>query len=169
MSTSITGFKSKFKDNQGRYKTYSLFFETKAHSTTRDVAVFSLMDDDREIDGVFYPSLKKMYLETEDITEYLFATEVMGTSWEHWKRLTRNKLIAKHINEWREELEIKIRAKGIKSAVGLADEGNYSASKYLADRGWLDKDEKAKKKDGTKDKVKDETSDVITNFLQRVK
>ena len=167
MATGMNGFKSKFKDNQGRYKTYSLFYETKAHSTTRDVAVFSLMDDDREIDGVLYPSLKKMYLEAEDITEYLFVTEHMGTSWEHWQRLCRNKLIFRYIKPWAEELEIKLRAKGIKSAVDLAGNGNYSASKFLADRGWLDKDEK--KKDATKDKVKEETSPKINEFLQRVK
>jgi len=160
------GFKNKFKDNQGRYKTYSLFLETKAFSTVRDEAVFSLMDEDREVDGKVYPSLKKMYLEAEDITEYLFVTEVMGTSWEHWKRLCKNKAINKHIFEWREELEIKLRAKGIKSAVDLADGGNYSASKFLADRGWLDKN--SKKQDTTKDKVKEEAGTEIATFLKRV-
>lgn len=164
--TSASGeSKDKYKDSKGRWRTVSLFWELRNNTTSTEDPLFTLAETHRIIDGVTYQSLKQLYLETEDTTEYLFVTEVLGTSWRHWKKLIENKIITEHVLEWREELEIKLRAKGIRQTVELAESGNYSASKLLIDRGWLDK----KKLDSTKDKVKDETSDHLERFMQRIK
>jgi hypothetical protein len=47
-----------------------------------------------------------------------------------------NKLLTEHVRSWREELELKLRARAVKQMMALADEGSYQASKWLADRGW---------------------------------
>jgi hypothetical protein len=71
----------------------------------------------------------------EDVTEYEFANaHLLG--WAHWQRLCENKAVRKHIDEWREELEYKLRSKASKQMIKQAQEGSYQASKWLLDRGW---------------------------------
>lgn len=122
------------KDKMGRPLTQSLFLEL-GYS---DYAVYTLKDEDYEYKGKVYPSLKRLYLETMDVTEYDFATQHL-LGWQHWKRICANKNIAKHIDEWREELELKLASCGVKGLVENAKMGNVNSAKYLADRGWLGK------------------------------
>lgn len=125
--------KDKLQDTMGRPLTQSLFLELQYS----DYAVYTLKEDDYEYKGKVYPSLKKLYLKEEDPTEYAFATKYL-LGWQHWKRLCENKAIAKHIDEWREELELKLRCQAIRDMQNLcaSESGNYSAAKFLADRGW---------------------------------
>lgn len=126
--------KSKFLDSMGKPITQSLFLEI-GYS---DSSVYTLKDEHYEYKGKFYPSLKALYLEMEDVTEYEFANAYL-LGWKHWKRLCENKAIRKYIDEWREELELKLRARGIKEAMRAAQEGTFQAAKWLADRGWENK------------------------------
>lgn len=125
--------KSKFLDSMGRPLTQSLFLEIgyTEHS------VYTLKEFDYTYRGQHYPSLKKLFLECEDPTEYEFATKHL-LGWQHWKRLCENKQILRHVNEWREELELRIRSNAVREMQALcgSENGNYSAAKYLADRGW---------------------------------
>lgn len=125
--------KSKLQDSMGRPLTQSLFLETNYS----EYAVYTLKDDDYEYKGKFYPSLKKLFLQEEDPTEYAFATKHL-LGWQHWKRLCDNKALLKHIEEWREELELKLRCQAVRDMQNLcaSENGNYSAAKFLADRGW---------------------------------
>lgn len=125
--------KDKLQDTMGRPLTQSLFLELQYS----EYAVYTLKEDDYEYKGKTYPSLKKLYLKEEDPTEYAFATKYL-LGWQHWKRLCENKAIAKHIEEWREELELKLRCQAIRDMQNLcaSENGNYSAAKFLADRGW---------------------------------
>lgn len=125
--------KDKLQDTMGRPLTQSLFLELQYS----DYAVYTLKEDDYEYKGKKYPSLKRLYLLEEDPTEYAFATKYL-LGWQHWKRLCENKAIAKHIDEWREELELKLRCQAIRDMQNLcaSESGNYSAAKFLADRGW---------------------------------
>ena len=121
-------------DVMGRPLTQSLFLEV-GYS---EVAVYTLKEDHFEYKGNKYPSLKRLYIEMEDPTEYQFAiTYLLG--WKHWQRLLENKLLRTHIDEWREELEVKLRSRGVKSLMESAEAGNYQASKWLTDRGWDNK------------------------------
>ncbi len=123
--------KSIFLDSGGKPLTQSLFLEIGY----TDQAVYTLKDDDHFYEGKLYPSLKRLYIEMADVTEYEFAnTYLLG--WRHWKRLCENKLIRKSIDEWREELELKMRAKGVKEAIKAAEAGGFQAAKWLADKGW---------------------------------
>lgn len=125
--------KSKMIDPMGRPLTQSLFLEI-GYS---EYAVYTLKEFDHEYKGKLYPSLKKLYLKEEDPTEYAFAEKHL-LGWQHWRRLCENKVIAKHIDEWREELELKIRSQAIRDMQNLcaSESGNFSAAKFLADRGW---------------------------------
>ena len=125
--------KSKFKDSGGRPITQSLFLEIGY----TDNAFYTLKDEDHEHKGVVYPSLKRLYLEHEDVTEYDFATTYL-LGWNHWKRLCGNKQVRKEIDEWRFELELKLRSAGLKAIIesALDEDGGFQAQKYLADKGW---------------------------------
>lgn len=124
--------RDKLKDSGGRPLTQSLFIENGYNT---EFAVYTLKDEDHEYKGVVYPSLKKLFLEMEDPTEYEFAnTYLLG--WQHWKRLNGNKLMTKHFEEWREELELRLRAQGIRAAIDQAADNNFQAAKYLAEKGW---------------------------------
>lgn len=138
--------KTKFLDSAGRPLTQSLFLEI-AYS---DYAIYTLKEQDYEYKGRVYPSLKALYLKEEDPTEYSFATKYL-LGWQHWKRLCENKAISKHVEEWREELELKIRSQAVRDMVNMcaSENGNYSAAKFLADRGW---DKRAAGRPSKKDK-----------------
>lgn len=125
--------KSKLIDTMGRPLTQSLFLECGYNI---QYAVFTFNDEDKIYDGRVYPSLKKLYLQCEDPTEYQFAKKHL-LNWNHWKRLNENKMLREHFDEWREELEILIRSDAIQAIRDMtADGSNYQAAKFLADRGW---------------------------------
>jgi hypothetical protein len=124
--------KKKMLDSAGKPLTQSLFLEIGY----TDLAVYTLKDEDHEHKGVVYPSLRRLYLEEEDPTEYDFAVKHL-LGWRHWKRLCENKVLRKYIEEWREELEMKLRSRGIKEVILQAsNEKGFQAAKWLADRGW---------------------------------
>ncbi|MDB4302068.1 hypothetical protein N9924_00730 [bacterium] len=126
--------KSKLLDSMGRPLTQSLFLEI---GYKFDFAVYSLKDSDHHYRGEVYPSLKRLYLAHEDPTEYDFATTYL-LGWNHWKRLNDNKVLRKHFDEWREELELKLRSQAVRDIMDqCANEGgSFQAAKWLADRGW---------------------------------
>lgn len=115
----------------GRPLTQSLFLEIGYNES----AVYTLKEIDHIHNGKTYPSLKRLYLECNDPTEYNFAIKYL-LGWKHWLRLCENKGLKGHIQEWRDELEVKIRAEAIKQTISSAQAGSWQASKWLADRGW---------------------------------
>lgn len=125
--------KNKMVDALGRPLTQSLFLEMGY----TDFAVYTLKEFDYTYKGQVYPSLKALFLKEEDPTEYSFATKHL-LGWQHWKRLCENKAIRKHVNEWREELELKIQSMAVREMQSLcgSENGNFSAAKFLADKGW---------------------------------
>lgn len=120
-------------DSTGRPLTQGLFLEIGYG----DAAVFTLKEQDHELNGKTYFSLKRLYLNTNDPTEYDFATTYL-LGWKHWLRLCENKALRAHIDEWREELEIKLRSQGVKQIILQATGplASVQAAKWVADRGW---------------------------------
>jgi hypothetical protein len=123
--------RSELLDVQGRPLTQSLFLEVGYN----EMAVYTLKDIDWEWKGKIYPSMKRLYLIEEDPTEYTFANKYL-LGWNHWQRLCNNKLTRKHIDEWRDELEMKLRSRAVQEMMAMARKGNAGASKWLADKGW---------------------------------
>lgn len=157
--------KKLFKDSGGRLITQSLFIDFQYEEK---YAVYTLEDHDKEYNGKIYPSLKRLYLDEEDVHEYTFANKHLY-NWNHWKRLVNNKAIRTHIDEWRDELEIKIASKGLQRILELADSDNYQASKYLADRGWNSRRGRPSKEELEKEKrIKERVEDEFSEDAERM-
>lgn len=118
-------------DSKGRYLTQSLFLEIGYNED----AIYTLKDIDHFHNDRWYVSPKRVYLEMQDLTEYTFANTLFA-GWAHWQKLLNNKALRVHIDEWRAELEYKMRSLAVKSLIGQAKKGSFQASKWLADRGW---------------------------------
>lgn len=119
-------------DVRGRFKTLSLFLEV---AYDKD-AIYTLKDYDHDYEGKVYPSLKKLFLEASDPTEYTFANQHLA-GWDHWQKICANKLLAQHINRWRVELELKLRSEGVQWIIKSArKKQNWLAAKFLAEKGW---------------------------------
>jgi hypothetical protein len=120
---------------QGVWLTKALFWEERHPDYTPS---FTLRDEDRTENGVTYPSLKRIYLEYSDPTEYSFAIEVIG-SWDHWQTLAKSFVFRPYIQKWRDELEVKLRSEALRAMRETAKhEGSKgtTAAKYLAEKGW---------------------------------
>lgn len=118
-------------DSLGRPLTQSLFLEI-GYSPA---ALYTLKEFDHEYNGKLYPSIKRLYMEMEDPTEYDFAKKYF-LGWKHWQRLCANAQVREHVDEWREELEYKMRSTATKKMIELASAGSYQATKWVADKGW---------------------------------
>jgi hypothetical protein len=125
--------KKKYKDEHGRYIVQGLFLEDRYNP---EMSVFTFDGEDKNYKGKIFPSLKRLYLEHGDPKEYSFARKYLY-DWNHWQRLCKNSVIKKHIEEWRNELELSLVSEGVSALIDLAlNEKSYQAAKYLADRGW---------------------------------
>ena len=120
-----------FCDSMNRPITQSLFLELGY----RDSSIYTLKDEDFTHKGKNYPSIKKLYLEIGDPTEYEFAEQCF-INWAHWQRICENKAVLAYIQGWRDELEVKIRSVAVKQAMAHAASGSYPAAKWISDRGW---------------------------------
>jgi len=145
----------------GRYLKRGLFFEqTSPDARSRFTPPFTLKEEDHEVDGVIYRSMRRMYLEYSDPTEYEFATAVLG-SWDHWTELCDTAWFSPYVSKWRDELEVKVRSQAIKALQehGKTKEG---AAKYLAEAGW-----KPKRKAGRPTKAEVEGERKRQAFIDR--
>ena len=128
--------KTQFKDEKGRYIVQGLFLEDRYNT---ELAVYTLDGVDKVYKGKTFPSLKRLYLEMADPEEYTFAQTHLF-DWGHWQRLCKNSIVSKHIEQWREELNLMLRSEGIATLVHLAKhENSYQAAKWLADEGFIKK------------------------------
>ena len=130
---------TRYKDSMGKFRTHSLFWEYKSKKTAHLPPVFTLKDNDHTFNENTYISMRRLYLEVGDPSEYNFAMEVLG-SWAHWKRLVNNKILRPYIDAWREELELKLRSEAVLAVRTISNDksskGRLSAAKWIADRGW---------------------------------
>lgn len=159
--------KDKLKDSQGRPLTQGIFLEI---GYNYDTAVYTLKDEDHKAEGKVYPSLKRLYLEHEDPTEYDFACQHL-LGWGQWKRLLANKNIRKHIDEWREELELKLRSQAVQDIIQMsADEKGFQAARWLADKGWEKKSAGRPKKDTSEHdaKMEERLNDEFSADIKRL-
>lgn len=121
--------KTNFRNKNNTLITKNLFKEI---STNPEKVVYSLEREDSD-----YPSLYKLYLKLEDLTEFEFANKYFE-SYEHWKIICQTDWFHSYIAGWREELELKIRAKALTSLINRM-EGDPITAKYLLDKNWVEK------------------------------
>lgn len=137
-------FRSQARDERNLMRTTSLFWEVR-----RDRAedanfqpLFTLKDEDHEVDGHYFFSLKKIYMEYDHVPglEYDFAKDIFG-SWDHWQKLIKSSM-RHEFQSWRDELDVRIKAEALRNmmiASRSPDARGVAASKYLADKGYADK------------------------------
>ena len=110
-----------------------LFIETDTRRPKK--AVYTTKDYDLEKNGVTYLSLKKIYLSYDHApgSEYEFSNEHLG-GWQHWERICNSPLLGPEVEQWREELEVKLRASAVEEVIKISkgDKG-FQAAKWIAD------------------------------------
>ena len=131
-----------YKDTMGRYRTQSLFWEMRDSSMD---PIWSTKDYDLVKGDKTYKSLKNIYMSYTHVPgfEYDFAMDLFG-SWDHWLKLCNDTTpaIKDMIKGWRDELDVRIKAKGIKSIIlhSLDDDPKgLQAAKYLVEKGYESK------------------------------
>ena len=163
-----------FKDTvTGNWLTQGLFLELSYNNKTN--VLYTLKDQavDIEVDGETRHLLPigRLFVECGDPTEYEFATRYLG-GWGHWKRICeKTKMLHPYIEEWREELEIKMRSEGVKQMAEHArGEKGMQASKWLAEKGWSEKKRGAPSKQEKDREMKVQTRmyDAINDDLTRI-
>lgn len=127
---------NKFSTENNIFYTNALFKEYNVNEP--EVALYTVASEDIVADGKTYISIRKQYLLLEDPTEYEIASKYFD-SWTHWKKVRESSKIKPHIDEWREELEVKLRSKGVKGVYHKALDGDYQANKWLAEKGFTGK------------------------------
>jgi len=89
--------------------------------------LFSLKAED-DVDGII--SLKRIYLESGDPTEYRFAVGLFKDP-RHWKHLCGLDWFRPYRDKWRRELKAKLRSQAIDNLVKLSED-NLQAIKTMA-------------------------------------
>ena len=153
--------KSKFRRGQ-KYITKAIFYE---NAKDKDDAVFTLKDYDVTYNGITYPSLRRMYMELADPTEFRLANEVL-LGWAHWTRLLAQGWFQQHVQQWREELDVQLRSKALEDIKAVAndkkDKNNYNATKFLVEQGYMPKEKKGGVGRTTKEKISSEAHKMVS-------
>lgn len=145
----------KFRNSSnGRYLK-GLFYETTG--ADKASVSYTLKDWDHVVGDEVYPSLYKLYLESEDLTEYTFANTHLD-GWEHWEMLTACNWFKPYVSRWRKELSLLIKARSLsrlKAEAASSSKNAFLANKYLIEKGWVETDEpKSGRGRPSKDEVK---------------
>lgn len=167
MDNNFNSDNKKFKDKQGRWHTQALFRES--YKEFADMKpLYTLKDDDYE--GL--PSIKKAYLNFKDPTGYRVATELLG-GWEHWKKLCGLQWFQLHLQEWEEELEIKLKCEGIKRMIEFStgeDSKAKDATKFLINKEWEQKRGRPSKEEKERyNKINEKVSDAVNSDFELLK
>lgn len=149
---------NRFKNSSGVHLLKPIFFEWD--DSLHEYSVYTLKDNDHQWNGNTYPSLRRLYVELEDPTEYLFATTYLD-GWTHFVKLSRSPWFSVLLEEWRAELSVRLKAKALvqimAKAKNISDKESFQANKFLLQGSW---NEEIKEKVGrpSKEKIKEEAS-----------
>ncbi len=143
----------KFRANNGNYLTHGLFLETVNGEQNPQDCSYTL----KPYDHKGRPSLKRLYLEMEDATEFEFANKHLE-DFPHWEKLCRSPFFKDHLEQWRKELGLKLKARALRMIIKDAAEGKYDANKFLVANGWIEKNNPGEAKRGrpSKQEIKEE-------------
>jgi hypothetical protein len=130
----VAAYKSKhpMKDVMNNFLTVSLFWERRRPETEKKYPpLFTLKDKEHVVNGKEYVSLKRLYMSYDHVPgmEYEFAMDTFG-DWLQWKEIAEKSAIRDIIQEWRDELDIRIKASAVKNLLQLSKD-NLAASRAI--------------------------------------
>ena len=99
-----------FKNASGSWYLKAIFYEMT--DSDKSTVLYSLKTEDHKVGNKVYPSLRRLYLEMNDESEYQFAETYFG-GWPHWKRLLSCSWFQDYISDIREELAVRNAAKNL--------------------------------------------------------
>lgn len=117
-----------FKNSNGVYLSKSLFLE-EAQTDTRAHVCYTLKDEDYQN----LPSLRRLYLEISDPSEYRFAMTHLG-GWKHFELLASQDWFLEYLNRWRRELRAKLSSEALVRIHQIASGETptaFAANKYI--------------------------------------
>jgi hypothetical protein len=126
---------SKYKAANGIQLTQGLFYEFN-----KPDAPYTLRSEDYvSKKGIEYKSVSALY---RDCSSEYEAAILIVESWEHWKKLcsldwfvtghiTSSGLKYQGLNDWKEEQELRKKAVSEKALMGMVEEGNVTAAKFI--------------------------------------
>lgn len=165
---------SKFKSANGSLLYKPLFLEF-SRDEDKDRVLYTIKDEDVSPEII---SLKRRYLEQNDISEYTFAS-LYFKDYNHWDQLTKFYWFAPIVDKWRKELEVKIRSEALLRLVKISQSDSPQSAqvnKYLAEGKWKMKPQKDKKypkskkeKDGLLSMMDDISFNVDKDFDRLIK
>jgi hypothetical protein len=127
-----------FKGDNGNFYTKSLFFEYRYDTEDQSLVIYTLKDEDHTFNGKKYLSLKRLYLECSDPTEYSFATTYLGGI-DHWENLQKLSWFKDFPERWRKELDLKLKSEALSRIIRTSKAGgkeSFVASRYILEKGW---------------------------------
>jgi hypothetical protein len=99
------------------------------------VALFKELSVTPHIPTIFsIDEWRKVYVDIADPTDYKAMKTLLG-DWEHWKLIVENQTIAPIVEQWRNEVNVKLKSEGIASVRKLAASKD-SAAKVLIMNEW---------------------------------
>lgn len=164
MANNIKDRSTKFKNFMGTHLLKPLFFEQIKEAADAHLSMYTMKDYDHTItvEGkeVTLPSIKRLFVEMEDTTEYLFANEYFD-NFQHWKKIKSTTWFAPLYEEMKEELVLKLQARALKKIRDLEDhpDKGWMVNKYLLEEGYRDK--KDTRGRPSKAKIKEEADKLL--------
>jgi hypothetical protein len=101
-----------------------------------DNAVYTMHREDEVVGDKVYPSLHRLYVESNDITEARFVADHLY-DWQQWEQLANSHTYRDEIARWRTDLKAKITGELVDSLLEDAkssSRSSKSSAKYLVDR-----------------------------------
>lgn len=154
---------NKFRSKQNVRLMRGLFFETTGEDKT--FVVYSLKDRDH----LGYPSLYRLFMEMEDLTEFNFAKKYLD-GWEHWDILCSSNWFKPYVERWREELKLQVKAKALAELRSVASDpenkNHYQANKFLIEGGWEATKKPANRRVGRPNKEKENVDNELRKRVE---
>lgn len=136
-----------------------LFYETTL--SDKSTVIYTLKDHDHS----GYPSLYRLYMETNDPTEWRFSQEHLD-GWEHWEMLCQATWFKPYAERWRKELDLRLKSQALVRIMSEAKTGSkesFQANKYLLEKGWEPKESSAAKRGRpSKDEIAKAAKDIAS-------
>ncbi len=124
-----------FRNTNGVHFTKALFYEKTQDKSN---VLYTLKDKDITIGNIIYPSLYRLYMEMEDITEFEFSKRYFE-NWQHWQTLCSLSWFSFRAERFRHDLELKLKSQALSFIISVSRSSNkdsYGAAKYILEKGY---------------------------------